>query len=313
MRILARLLIVVLAAHSLLGAVDAALWWAFDSGPLAPETELVLTHRSSGPALRVYGDYPDLDPESAAQRTVDSLDGAGGFDRSVIVVTIPTGSGWVDPHQVAAMESATGGDVATVAVRYSAAPSAAVFILRPEVATRSAQTLLREVIDRIRALPAGDRPQLVVHGLSLGALAGIRALTDPDLARYVDAALWQGPPGAGPREDTGVDREPGTRLGGAGSRHSGAGSRHSGTETRHGGAGSRHGETGTGAEGSGDCTVTEVNDDDPVAELSWGLLGEPLHGLRVLAALPGSDSAPPGHLHRYRPIVPPAGCLERAS
>lgn len=292
MRILARLLIVVLAAHSLLGAVDAALWWAFDSGPLAPETELVLTHRSSGPALRVYGDYPDLDPESAAQRTVDSLDGAGGFDRSVIVVTIPTGSGWVDPHQVAAMESATGGDVATVAVRYSAAPSAAVFILRPEVATRSAQTLLREVIDRIRALPAGDRPQLVVHGLSLGALAGIRALTDPDLARYVDAALWQGPPGAGPREDTGVDREPGTRLGGAGS---------------------RHGETGTGAEGSGDCTVTEVNDDDPVAELSWGLLGEPLHGLRVLAALPGSDSAPPGHLHRYRPIVPPAGCLERAS
>lgn len=285
MRILARFLIVLLAAHSLLGAVEAAVWWALDSGPLTPETELVLTQHSSGTALRVYGDYPDLDPVPAARRTVDTLDRAGGFDRSVIVVTIPTGSGWVDPAQVAAVESATGGDVATVAVRYSAAPSAAVFVLRPEVATRSAQALLGEVIDRIRALPYGDRPQLVVHGLSLGAVAGIRALADPSLAREVDAALWQGPPGAGVHVDTGPGIETGTRSSG----------------------------TGTGRDDADDCTVTEVNIDDPVAELSWGLLGEPLHGLRVLAALPGSDSAPPGQRHRYRPIVPPAVCLDQAA
>lgn len=298
MRILARLLILLLAAHSLLGAVEATLWWAFDSGPLTPETELVLTHRSAGPALRVYGDYPHLDPVPAARRTVDTLADASGFEKSVIVVTIPTGSGWVDPDQVAAVESATGGDVATVAVRYSAAPSAAVFALRPEVATRSAQALLREIVDRIRALPVSDRPQLVVHGLSLGAFAGIRALADPSLARYVDAALWQGPPGARPSEETESDPDQGTRPSGAGI----------GTDVGMG-FGADFAAV-ISADDAHDCTVTEVNADDPVAELSWGLLGEPLHGLRVLAALPGSDSAPPGQLHRYRPIVPPAGCLE---
>ena len=258
----ARILFFAVAGYTLLGALVAHLWWALDSGPLTSEPQLVLTDRPLTPAVRVYGDHPELDARDAARLTADALDDAGGFDRSVLVVTIPTGSGWVDPDQVGAFEDWASGDVATVAMRYSSAPSAAVYALRPEVAAESAHALLDEVATRLRALPADDRPRLVVHGLSLGAQAGQFALGDPAIAALVDVALWQGRPGAAERSRP-----------------------------------------------SDPCVVTAVNPDDPVAALGWDLLGEPARALRVLAALPGSDSESPGIGHRYRPVLPPAGCL----
>lgn len=272
-----RLAIGVITAHLLFVALDSALWWALDSGPWSGDPVLVLNDDAAAPAVRVYGDHPDLDARSAARRTADSLDDAGGFDRSVLLVTIPTGSGWVDPEQVAAVEDWAGGDVATVAMRYSAAPSAAVFALRPELATESAHAILAELTGRIRMLPPQDRPQLVVHGLSLGARAGSKAMADPALADVVDASIWQGPPGAD------ADAE-------------------------------RTDETGPAPESdrknaSNPCTVTVVNPDDPVAELTWDLLRDPIRALGVLSALPGSDSATPGEGHRYQPVVPPAGCV----
>lgn len=56
------------------------------------------------------------------------------------------------------------------------------------------------------------------------------------------------------------------------------------------------------------CTVIEVNSDDPVAELGGDLLRDPVRALRVLSALPGSDSTAPGIGHRYRPVLPPSRC-----
>lgn len=269
-RAAARLALCFLAAHALAGALTSVLWWALDSGPLAADPELVLADHAAAPTVRVYGDHPDLDAWSAARRTADALDDAGGFDRSVLLVTIPTGSGWVDPVQVAAVEDWAGGDVATVAMRYSSAPSAAVFAMRPALATESARAILTEITGRLRDEPAQDRPRLVVHGLSLGALAGVSALADPGIADLVDAALWQGSPGSGTTVALGDELadEPTHR-----------------------------------------CTVTVVNPDDPVAELTWGLLRDPLRALQVLSALPGSDSASPGVGHRYQPVVPPLGCV----
>lgn len=264
-RIAARLLLVVLALHAISTAAGATLWWALDSGPLTSEPELVLAARSGHGAVRTFGDYPGLDPRTAARRTVDKLADAGGFDRSVLVVVIPTGSGWVDPVQVTATERWAGGDIATVAMRYSSAPSAAAYLLRPDLATRSASALLTEVTGRLRALDRDVRPQLVVHGLSLGARAGSAALADPAIESLVDSALWQGLPG---------------------------GSTEAGRPHR-----------------SDRCTVSSMNADDPVTQLSWGLLRDPRRAVRVLTALPGSDSAAPGAGHRYRPILPPPGCV----
>lgn len=191
-----RFLLYALAAHALALAILSGLWWAFDSGPLTSDPELVLTRVADTAAVRVYGDHTELDVDSAARRTVAALEEAGGFERSVLMVTIPTGSGWVDPDEVSAIEDWAGDDIATVAMRYSAAPSGAVFALRPELAVDSARALLREVTRHLRELPEHDRPRLVVHGLSLGAQAGVAALEDPTISELVDATLWQGLPGA---------------------------------------------------------------------------------------------------------------------
>lgn len=271
-RSVARRALWLVAVYAAIAAMGSALWWSFDSGPLVGDPVIVLADQSVDPVVRVYGDHPGLDPRSAARRTVDALQTAGGFDRSVLVVTIPTGSGWVDPDQIAATEAWAGGDIATVAMRYSSAPSGVVYALRPELATHSAHALLAEVTERLRALTPDTRPQLVVQGLSLGAQAGVAALTDPAIAELVDSALWQGLPGA----------------------HATSG----------------HGAVVPTDSGPADgCTVTVVNPDDPVAALSWGLLRDPGRAISVLTSLPGSDSAAPGVGHRYRPVLPPPGCV----
>lgn len=270
-RLPARALLVLVVLFTVIVPAERAVWWLLDTGPLASEPELVLNGVSAHGAVRVFGDHPGLGPAAAARLTVDQLTRDSGFDRSVLVVTVPTGSGWVDPDQVEALERWAGGDIATVALRYSSAPSAAVYLLRPDSATRAARALLAEVAGRLRTMDRDDRPRLVVHGLSLGALAGTTALTDSDVEGIVDSSLWQGSPGA--------------RVTPGGSDHAGAPGR------------------------ADRCTVWSVNADDPVAELSWRLLRDPARAVRVLAALPGSDSSTPGTGHRYRPLVPPAGCV----
>lgn len=268
----ARLVIGLLAVYAVVAALGAALWWSFDSGPWTSSPVLVLTEPSHNGGVRVYGDYPDLDASDAAQRTADNLAAQGGFDRSVLMVAVPTGSGWIDSAQVHAIERWAGGDVATVAMRYSSAPSGAVYVLRPEVAERSAHALLAEITERLRAIPPEARPQLVVHGLSLGAQAGSAALADRSIADLVDATLWQGLPGAHAGSSSHVDN-----LGGVGRMDR--------------------------------CIISAINPDDPVADLSWDLLREPGRAIKVLAALPGADSAAPGIGHRYAPVLPPPGCV----
>lgn len=199
---LARISLLLICLAAAAPALSAALWWSLDSGPWAQEPQLVLTEQSQSGAVRVYGDHPGLNAGPAAERTVDELTAAGGFDRGTLVVALPTGSGWVDPAQVRATEHWADGDVATISLRYSAAPSAAVYLLRPTLATESARALIAEVSDRLDAMAPSDRPFLVVHGQSLGALAGQRALEDDSLTRHVDARLWQGRPGDAPGAPT---------------------------------------------------------------------------------------------------------------
>ena len=281
-RVVARVTLYAVIVYALVGALGSALWWALDSGPLAADPRLVLNDRAASSAIRVYGDHPGLDPDHAARLTTDTLVGAGGFDRSVLLVTIPTGSGWVDPAQVTAIEDWSGGDVATVAMRYSSAPSAAVYSLRPELAADSAHAILAEITSRLRALPHDDRPRLVVHGLSLGAQAGVAALRDPAVAGLVDVALWQGRPGSAAMATAAAAPSA---------------------------AAAPFAAVPPGSEPLARCTVSEVNPDDPVAELGRDLLRNPVRALRVLSALPGSDSASPGIGHRYRPVLPPSGCV----
>jgi hypothetical protein len=202
------LLLVSLIAGVPTGLPADALWWAFDSGPFAQSPRDILTEPSPAGAVRVFGDHPGQDATTAARETVDALERAGGLDRHIVSIDLPTGSGWVDPDQVEAVERWARGDIASVAVRYSSAPSAAVLVLHRDRAVASARALVGEVVDRVGRMDPQRRPRVIVHGESLGADVGTEVLRDPRLHDAVDARLWQGTPGGAddPTDTTPADR-----------------------------------------------------------------------------------------------------------
>jgi uncharacterized membrane protein len=143
--------------------------------------------------LRVYAELrPGEDDGTRAARAVAQLHRAGGLDRSAVVVAVPTGSGWVDPAAVSAVETLTGGDVATLAVQYANVPSWVAYLRGAGAAERTAYAAIRDVRALIDTVPERRRPRLLVYGESLGALGGLRALADG--SNVVDDALWVGVP-----------------------------------------------------------------------------------------------------------------------
>lgn len=130
-----------------------------------------------------------------AALVVDELDRAGGFDREVLLVATPTGSGWLEPQAIAALEYLYGGDTATASMQYSFQPSWVSFLFHPELAADSSRALFDAVYERWSELPEGSRPRLAVYGLSLGAQGMQGSFTGlADLLSRTDAALFTGPP-----------------------------------------------------------------------------------------------------------------------
>lgn len=120
---------------------------------------------------------------------VAELERDGALARSTILVVVPTGSGWVDPAAVAALEYLSAGNVATVAVQYAERPSWLEYVLGRGRATGSASALVSALHRRLDPIPVPHRPQLLVYGESLGAIGARSAAT---LAEH---SLLVGPPG----------------------------------------------------------------------------------------------------------------------
>jgi uncharacterized membrane protein len=134
-----------------------------------------------------------------AQLALAELVRIGAFERSVLVLAMPVGTGWVDPAAIDTLEYLHGGDVASVAVQYSYLTSVLSLFIEPELGTETAQALFNTVYDYWTQLPRDDRPRLYLHGLSLGALASQNSTTVYDvLADPFDGALWAGPPFSSP-------------------------------------------------------------------------------------------------------------------
>ncbi len=183
------LLLIGLILWQAAGPLAGAAWWAFDEGPLMQHPRDILTETSPVGAVRVFGDHPGKDADVAARETVDALVADGGFAKDVVMIALPTGSGWVDPDQVDAVEDWADGDVATVSVRYARTPSAVAYLMRPDLAAASATALLQEVLDRIEGLPEDRRPDVIVQGQSLGVGAGTAAVEN--VTAPVAAQLWR--------------------------------------------------------------------------------------------------------------------------
>lgn len=146
--------------------------------------------------VRVYaGLSQGAGVQERAQLVVEELERAGGFDREVLLVATPTGSGWLEPQAIAALEYLYGGDTATASMQYSFQPSWVSFLFDPELAADSSRALFDAVYERWAELPAGSRPRLAVYGLSLGAQGMQGSFTGlADLLSRTDAALFTGPP-----------------------------------------------------------------------------------------------------------------------
>lgn len=119
----------------------------------------------------------------------------GAFNRRLLLITTPTGTGWVDPPAVAALEYLYRGDVATVAVQYSYLPSWLSLLAESAYGAETAAALFHRVYSHWRTLPPDSRPRLYVHGVSLGALNSGEALNIYDqIDDPINGALWVGPP-----------------------------------------------------------------------------------------------------------------------
>ena len=165
------------------------------SGPKA-ENIAAFTGRPAEEPIRVYvGREEAPTPEARAAAALAEMDRVGAFDRSVLVVTMPTGTGWLDPGSHDTLEYLLHGDVATVAVQYSYLTSALALLIETDTGLAQSDALLDAVYERWATMPEDDRPRLYLHGLSLGAWASMSAF---DLFEMVgdpvDGALWAGPP-----------------------------------------------------------------------------------------------------------------------
>jgi len=133
-------------------------------------------------------------------------------DRAVIAIGTSAGSGTVDPGEVTPLEYLLNGDVATASTQYSILPSFLSFAVdRPNSVTESV-AVLDAVRDRLEAVPAVQRPRLVVFGESLGAYGANGAFANlDDLIEMTDGAMFQGPPNATAMwRDYTDQRQPGT-------------------------------------------------------------------------------------------------------
>lgn len=137
--------------------------------------------------------------EARAALAVAELDRIGGFGRSILVVAMPTGTGWLDPAAVTSLEYLHRGDVATVALQYSYLQSWISLLVEPDYSTEAGRALFAAVHRHWLTLPAETRPKLYLYGLSLGAYSSQQSLR---LHEMIDqpftGALWVGPPFVSP-------------------------------------------------------------------------------------------------------------------
>ena len=165
------------------------------SGPDAQQISN-FTGRPAQNPLRVYVGLRSAETaKERAKLALQEMIRVGAFDRSLLLVTIPTGTGWVDEMGIDPVEYLHDGDITSVAVQYSYLASWLSLLVEPGYGSETATALFDEVYDHWTKLPKETRPKLYLYGLSLGAMNSqlsselFQVLGDP-----YQGALWSGPP-----------------------------------------------------------------------------------------------------------------------
>ena len=165
------------------------------SGPTAADISKH-TGRAAVEPVRVYvGLGAEETPDERAALALEELKRVDAFERAVLVVITPTGTGWIDPASMDTLEYLHDGDVASVALQYSYLSSPLSLIVEPEYGRDSARALFTAIYRHWTSLDPETRPELYLHGLSLGAMNSERSLELLEIiGDPIDGALWSGPP-----------------------------------------------------------------------------------------------------------------------
>jgi uncharacterized membrane protein len=158
---------------------------------------------TGSPAIRPVRVYVGLGaaetPEERANLAVEEMKRVGAFDRSLLVVAIPTGTGWIDEAAVDTLEYLHRGDTTIVAQQYSYLTSYISLFVEPGYSKATAKALFNAVYGHWRRLPADTRPRLYLHGLSLGSSGSEQSMNlYMLLGDLIHGAVWSGPPFTNP-------------------------------------------------------------------------------------------------------------------
>ncbi len=146
--------------------------------------------------MRLYaGKVAGRSLQAQADLLVRELHRTGAFRRSHLVIHTSTGTGWISPWHMAAVEFLTLGDCAQVGFQYSHLRSPLAWLADHDTAPQAARVVFERIYREWSQLPAQARPKLYVSGESLGAFGGSSAFADADdLLEKVDGAVFTGAP-----------------------------------------------------------------------------------------------------------------------
>lgn len=165
---------------------------------LGPDAAAIsaFTGRPALDPIRVYvGRANAATAQERAALALAELKRLGAFDRRILVVVSPTGTGWMDPGSHDSVEYMHDGDIATVAVQYSFMQSPFALVFETRTGLDQATATVATIHDYWRRLPAERRPRLYIHGLSLGAWSSMHATTLFQLVNDpISGAFWAGAP-----------------------------------------------------------------------------------------------------------------------
>lgn len=166
---------------------------------MQPEEISKITQMPAARPTRLYvGMQQGATPRERTDLALGELERSGAWDREYLAIIAVTGTGWVDPDAINSLEVVTNGEIASVAVQYSAVPSWIGFVIDPQTTQDQNASTIQAILQAWRARPPGERPKLILFGESLGAFGSQAAWpagsTPADVTAEIQHVIWIGPP-----------------------------------------------------------------------------------------------------------------------
>jgi uncharacterized membrane protein len=164
----------------------------------ADQIEQVMGEPARADPIRVYIGLDSAPTEAErVALAIAELERTGAWDRSLLLVISPTGTGYVNYAAVESVAYLTRGDLASVTMQYSLRPSP-LSLDRVAEGRRHYRMLIDAIHNTLSQRPPEKRPRVVLFGESLGAWTSQDAFahrgTQGLLDAGVDRALWIGTP-----------------------------------------------------------------------------------------------------------------------